>query len=589
MLQDEEGNQKDILGRLMRTRFALLTAGLYLLVGGLWILFSDQILWALSPNPETYSRWQTYKGWFYVLVTGVLLYQLLRVYVRRQQQAERDLRASERYLRSLFEGAGDAVFLQDVQGNFLEVNQEALSRLGYSREELLSLKAGDIDSSVEAPFDQEQLDWLQKQDNFILETEQITKNGQRIPTEISSRVIHYQGQPVVLSIARDLTERKRVQKALEESEERYRLLAETTQDLICIHDMAGKITYLNQAALDFTGYDRETAYQKHIREFVPEEELEDMRRRREDRSSGLHQRARYQTRFTNQEGAAVPVEVSSAPIVKADQVREILLIARDISQRVKAERMVREYSEQLEDMVEDRTEELYRAREKLFQKEKMAVLGQMAGSVGHELRNPLAVMSNAVYYLQLADPNPDPKVAEYLDILSDEIDHAKNIISDLLGFSRIKQPDQEGISVERFIKRVMGDIDLPEGIVYREQVAPDLPPAKVDPGHLKQILLNLITNAYQAMPEGGELALSALERDDGLEIRVRDQGVGIKPEHQGRIFEPLFTTKDRGVGLGLAITKRLAQVNQGEVSFETKEGEGSLFILKLPVDEEKVI
>mgnify|MGYP006278813957 CR=1 FL=1 len=589
MLKNGEHFQGRPFRRMFKEHFDLLTAGLYLLVGGLWILFSDQVLWVLSPNPETYSRWQTYKGGFYVLVTGALLYQLLHVYVRRQQDAERDLQASERYLRSLFEGAGDAVFLQDVQGNFLEANQEALRRLGYSREELLSLNPQDIDPSVEGPMDREQLMRLQAQDGFILETEQYARDGQKIPTELSSRVIYYQGQPVVLSIARDLTERKRVQKALEESEERYRLLAETTQDLICIHDMAGKINYLNQAALNFTGYDREAAYQNHIRDFVPAEEMADLGRRREQRSTGLHQRVRYQTRFVNQQGANVPVEVSSAPIVKAGEVHEILLIARDISQRVQAERMVQEYSEQLEQMVEDRTEELYRAREKLFQKEKMAVLGQMAGSVGHELRNPLAVMSNAVYYLQLADPDPDLKIAEYRAILSDEIEHAKNIISDLLGFSRIKQPDQEGVSLGRLVKHVMDEIDLPGGIVYREQVSPDLPLAKVDPGHLKQILINLVTNAHQAMPEGGELTLSARQVGQELEIRVEDQGKGIQPEHQEMIFEPLFTTKDRGVGLGLAITKRLVQANEGDIYFETEEGKGSLFIINLPVDEEKAI
>jgi PAS domain S-box-containing protein len=587
MLTDKAEGRKSWIGKLYRKQFPLVITGLYILVGGLWILFSDQMLWAVSPSPETYSRWQTYKGWFYVLFTGAALYHFSRVYVSRHRQAEERLHRSEESLRSLFDSAGDAVFLYEQEGKILEVNREAVRLLGYSREELLTMDRDEIDPDRAGLSDPEDSGWKAGHHDLIVETEYLTRSGQRIPIEVSRRTIKYQGREVILNIARDISERKQVQKALVKSEERYRLLAETTQDLICIHNMAGEITFLNHAALDFTGYSREDAYQRHIREFVPPEEVHEMQRRREHRAAGHDLRVRYQTRFINQRGRAVPVEVSSAPILKNGQPAEILLIARDITKRVKAEKKVREYSERLEQLVEDRTEALQEAREKLFQKEKMAVLGQMAGSVSHELRNPLAVMSNAVYYLKLAEPDPAPKVEEYLEILEDEIDQAAKIVADLLDFSRIKPPDQEAVSLDLMVHQVRDDLNLPDRIRWQVEIPRGLPRVQVDPGHLKQILLNLLTNASQAMPTGGVVTVSALDRGQDLQIRIRDTGTGIALEHQDKIFEPLFTTKERGIGLGLAITRRLVQVNQGTIDFKSQEGEGTLFLVHLPVAEEK--
>ena len=587
MLTDKAEGRKSWIGKLYQEQFPLVITGLYILAGGLWILFSDQMLWAVSSSPEVYSRWQTYKGWFYVLFTGAALYHLSRVYASRHQEAELRLHRSEESLRSLFDSAGDAVFLYDQEGKILEVNQEAVRLLGYSKEELLTMVQDEIEPDHTGLLDQEDPGWKKGHRDLIVETEYLTRSGQRIPIELSRRIIQFQGRKVILNIARDITARKQVQKDLEKSEERYRLLAETTQDLICIHNMDGEITYLNHAALDFTGYSREEAYQRHIREFVPPEEVHEMQKRRDNRAAGQDLKARYQTRFINQRDRAVPVEVSSAPILKNDQPAEILLIARDITKRMKAEKMVREYSEQLEQLVQDRTEALQEAREKLFQKEKMAVLGQMAGSVSHELRNPLAVMSNAVYYLKLAEPDPAPKVEEYLGILEDEIDQAARIVADLLDFSRIKPPDQKAVSLDHMVHQVQDELSLPEEIRWKVEIPRDLPPVRVDPGHLKQILLNLLTNAFQAMPKGGVLNVSALDQGEDLQIRIRDTGTGIALEHQDKIFEPLFTTKERGIGLGLAITKRLVQVNGGAVDFESQEGEGTLFVVHLPVGEER--
>ena len=574
--------------KIIKKHFALFLAGFYMLLGGAWIIFSDSLLAALVPDPEAYVRWQIVKGWFYVAVTGVLLYLLVRLYLNRQRRDQRVLRDSEERLRTLFEQAGDAIFIHDFQGNILEVNREAVRRLGYPREELLTMQPHHIDPTLDSPLTDVHYQKLIQPDEAIFETLQRTRGGTDVPTELSSRLIDYQGKPAVLSIARDITQRHHARQALEESEERYRLLAETTQDMICIHDMQGRITYLNPAALEFIGADPEDALQKTIREFIPEEEIPRVRERKQERESGQLKRRRYVTRFLDQQGNQVPVEVSSSTIVKEGGVEEILLIARDISQRVKAEEKLRLYSRHLQEMVEQRTQALYQAREELFQKEKMAVLGQLAGGVGHELRNPLGVMSNAVYYMKLFQDSADPKIQEYLGILEEEIDHAENIITDLLGFSRTRQPESERVDVRTVIKKTLGEVEVPEQVDVVEKIPDVLPAAWFDPGHLKQVLWNIFRNAVQAMPDGGELTIAVSMVEEMVRVEVRDTGTGIKPEDEEAIFKPLFTTKARGIGLGLPISRRLMLANEGKIDFESVEGEYTVFTLHLPVAEEMV-
>ena len=154
-----------------------------------------------------------------------------------------------------------------------------------------------------------------------------------------------------------------------------------------------------------------------------------------------------------------------------------------------------------------------------MRREKLAVLGQLAGSVGHELRNPLGVMSNAVYYLNTVISGPDETVKEYLNIIKSEIETSQRIISDLLDFSRTKTPQSELSTVNALINRSLVKCTIPGNIIIQLDLPETLPAINVDPLHMEQIFQNLITNAIQAMPKGGELRISAKRR-------TKDQGSG---------------------------------------------------------------
>jgi len=219
--------------------------------------------------------------------------------------------------------------------------------------------------------------------------------------------------------------------------------------------------------------------------------------------------------------------------------------------------------------------------------ERLAVLGQLAGSVGHELRNPLAVINNAVYFLKLIQPQADEKVREYLDILESETRNADKIINDLLDFARIKSVERAAVPASDLVRRVLERYPAPANIRLRLDLPSGLPPLHVDGRQIEQVLNNLVLNAYQAMEAGeGELAVIgeqlSVNGEQWLRITVQDTGPGIPPENLPKLFEPLFTTKARGIGLGLAVSKKLAELNGGRIEVQSKLGEGAAFTIILP-------
>ena len=229
--------------------------------------------------------------------------------------------------------------------------------------------------------------------------------------------------------------------------------------------------------------------------------------------------------------------------------------------------------------------ELHSAQESLVRREKLAMLGQLAGGVGHELRNPLGVMTNALYYLGMVLKDATPDVKEYLGILRTQIGLSEKIVGDLLDFARLKPPTRETIPVERIVKEQLDRVGPTENIVVKHDFPADLPPVRVDRIQIGQVVLNLLTNAVQAMEaQGGTLTLRARHNGNGsVKLDVIDTGVGMNREQLNKMFEPLFTTKARGIGLGLAVSRSLAEANGGVISAESELGKGSTVSVDLPL------
>jgi C4-dicarboxylate-specific signal transduction histidine kinase len=244
----------------------------------------------------------------------------------------------------------------------------------------------------------------------------------------------------------------------------------------------------------------------------------------------------------------------------------------------------------LEFQIGERTEELsaaltrlQEAQEELIRKEKLATLGQVSGSIAHELRNPLGVMTNALFYLSTVLEDAPPKVREHLAKVRAQVRLSESIINGLLSFTRSGPPSVEHVDAAQLIDEQLVRMVLPETVTVQRDVPADIPALRADPVHVAQILMNLLTNAVQAIGTAGVLSIRARPVADRVRIEVSDSGPGIAAENRERIFEPLFTTKARGIGLGLSVSRTLAQANGGTLQVvPSASGSGATIALELP-------
>lgn len=226
--------------------------------------------------------------------------------------------------------------------------------------------------------------------------------------------------------------------------------------------------------------------------------------------------------------------------------------------------------------------DLARAQEQLVRSQRLAAIGQLASSMSHELRNPLSVLRSSAYYLRSRLADADEKVRKHLDIIEQEISNSDKIITDLLDFSRIKPPTLQRTYLNYIVEEALERVEIPPSVKLVRDLAEGLPPIQADAFQLEQVVVNLLTNAVQAMPQGGVLTVRTALREDSLVLEVSDTGCGIDPEHLERIFEPLFTTKSRGIGLGLTICKTLVENHGGTITVESTPGRGTTFTITLP-------
>jgi PAS domain S-box-containing protein len=237
----------------------------------------------------------------------------------------------------------------------------------------------------------------------------------------------------------------------------------------------------------------------------------------------------------------------------------------------------------LEDLVAARTRELTAAQEQLVQHGKLMTLGRVAGSVAHEIRNPLGAIKNASWFLQKnAADKLGGKSLRHLRLIDQNIDVANRAITAILDFTWRLQSEPKKCALRPMLERAMAEATMPATVNVHFDVKPGLPHVLVDDRQMVAVFRNLFTNAAQAMPGGGTLRVAARRNGTMIAVDVADTGSGIKPEHLARVFEPLFTTRDVGIGLGLAICKDFVEVNKGMISVMSEVGKGATFTVTLP-------
>jgi len=394
-------------------------------------------------------------------------------------------------------------------------------------------------------------------------------------------LLSYQILLILLTFSLVLMVNERLKNEIQIDEEKYSKAFQSSPYAITFtRAIDGRILEVNEGFQSITGYMAAEAIGKTTQELQLWVNAEDRSTVISELAKGNSVRSK-EFLFRKRNGNIVN-GLFSADTIMLNEQPWILSSIEDITDRKKTETRIREYSEHLEEMVDKRTSELKISQGKLARQERLAVLGQLAGSVGHELRSPLGVMANAIYFLKLSQPEAEPKIKEYHEILQSEVNNADKIISDLLDFSRIKNVDRKDFSTKEICEQVLLRYPIPKNIQFHNEIPTNLPKIFADPQQIAQVLGNLVLNAYQSMTEGGDMTISAETEGKHVKISVRDTGIGIPKENIDQLFDPLFTTKSRGIGLGLTVSKMLMKANDGKIEVSSDVGKGSIFSMYLP-------
>ena len=504
-----------------------------------------------------------------------------------RKQMEEKLQGSEERFKKLSDLTFEGILIHD-KGVAIDINESLIKLFGYTRKEMIGKNIIEL-----CVVREHHATILENITHYVANPYEVMarkKDGTLFPIEIEAREIKSEEEEFRVAAIRDITERKRVEAALLKSEEKYRSFVDTATDLMIITDKNGTFTDVNKAMIEILGYSREELTGMHITQIITEEAQENDFKPNwgkfiEDGKINLD------TTFLTKNGDEIPGELKAIAVfdVSGNIVGSRAVIS-DLTERVQAEEELKKHRDHLEELVTERTQELHDTQDKLIRHERLAALGQMAGGIGHELRNPLSIITNAIYYLKMTLPDVNEKTAKYLEMIDSETRSAAKIISDLLDFARVKVSEHEDVSISELISDMLTKHPPPTNVEVNIHIPNDLPSIYIDPAQIVQVLVNLFANAYQAMPDGGDLTVTSEQSivpslQSSFFIAISDTGVGIPPENMEKIFEPLFTTKDKGIGLGLVISKILVEANNGSIKVESMIGEGTTFTLLFPAEE----
>jgi len=501
--------------------------------------------------------------------------------ITERKRAEQALRDSEGLYRELFNASADAMVLRDADFHVVDVNPSYTTMSGYSREETLG--AGRVLTIDEVG----NVRWREAHQRMLagehlrFEFAARRKDGTPYEAEVRGMPVRYHDRPHVLYVSRDITERKRAERALAASEEQYRAIFNASADAMVMRDDQMRVVDVNPAFLSLLGRTREEVVGHVHPAFViaPEREAaEDLLRRALAGRGG-----RLEVQSVSADGVRREIDVRAMPMQYQGR-SHVLAIARDMTAERRGERESRRLEAQLR------------------QAQKMEAIGQLTGGVAHDFNNILAsVMGYTVLAEERAVEAGDGKAVDYLGQALASCRRARDLIQQMLTFSRGGRGEARVVDLAALVRDALPMLraSLPSTLQLLQEYEPETPTVRIDEVQAHQVLLNLAINARDAMSGVGELHISVRRREaDGstcascrhalagtfVELSVGDRGGGIAPELLDRIFDPFFTTKapGKGSGMGLSMVHGIVHEYGGHVIVDNAPGHGAVFRVLWP-------
>ncbi|MCD4699521.1 MAG: PAS domain S-box protein, partial [Phycisphaerae bacterium] len=495
----------------------------------------------------------------------------------QKDHANRKLQRSEERYRNIFEGVHDAILVEADDGTFLDVNQRACELYGWAYEDLIGQSVSVILPEGELPLSRDVILEASVRKKPIVRINR-RANGELFPVEITGGVHKFAEQEVFLVVVRDITESRKYQQDLRESETRFRKIAEPSVDANLVLDQAGRIALWNPAAERIFDCPAQDAIGRHISDFIHPDyypEFEQTLQRTVDTSKGYILGVADEFLAQGSDGLDFPAEVSLTSWQQEDQYY---------------------YSAVLRDVTAARG-----AIHRIQVQERLAAVGQMAAGIAHDFNNTLIPVS--LYSESLMnEPQLSEQAIEQLMIIRKQVNRAAKLTSQILDFSRRSLLEIQPINLYSYLSELIENLlkrALPETIRIDLHAEHELYVIEADVSRLQQVFLNLALNARDAMPDGGQLSfrleiqdpdfepqgIEAGEVTQWLRITVQDTGKGISEKVMDHIFEPFFTTKrpGEGTGLGLAQVYGIIKQHKGAIDVDSSEDRGTAITLYLPL------
>ncbi|MBW2180430.1 MAG: PAS domain S-box protein [Deltaproteobacteria bacterium] len=489
-----------------------------------------------------------------------------------------DLLEKTKDYERLFEHVGSGVFISTKEGKFIDANPALLDMLGYtSKEEFLKI---DIKKDLYLrPDDRRTFQEMIERDGQVIDYEVDFKraDGKVISILLTGHVRYDQNGNVIgyegLNV--DQSQRKKMEKEIMEAHDFLNNIINRSPNAIIAADMKGKIILWNRAAEETLKYSaKEVIGQMNIVKIYPEGVAQKiMQMMRSPEYGGVGKLNAYHLVTVQRDGGILEGNLSAA-IIYNEKGEEIVSVGIyvDLKERLEMERRLRQTQEQL------------------LQSEKLAAMGRLTSQIAHELNNPIYGIMNTLELMKTEIP-PENKRRKILEMALSETVRLGEMLSKMLSFSKPDQEERRTTDINIILDEILllHEKQLREhSIQISTSFATDVSNVYASRNQLRQVFLNMISNARDAMPEGGTLTVKTSTEKDNVKIEISDTGTGIKDEYKDKIFDTFFTTKDtvKGVGLGLSVCYGFIKDNEGDIAVDSKVGTGTTFTITLPLGKE---
>ncbi len=512
--------------------------------------------------------------------------------ISKHKLMEEKLVKSEKRFSGILDIAEDAIVSIDETHNIIIYNKGAEHIFGYSAKEAINQP---LDMLIPGRFHNSHRGDISKFRDSNIPAKRMgdrqyeivgrRKNGEEFPAEASISQLEEAGKKIFTAVLRDITERKRTEERLL----KLTTAVEQSPAIVVITDVNGKIEYANPKFTKLTGYDLREINGKNPRILKSGIQSREVYKRLWNTIlSGNEWRGELHNMKKN--GELYWEAVSISPIRNAKNVvTHFIKVAEDITRRKLAEDEVIKYEKHLEDLVEERSNELKTTYDKLVHSEKLSAVGNLSASIAHEFNNPIFGIKNVLKIVK------DKKVIDeesetFLGMADRECDRMSDLIDKLRDFHRPSSGKKELFDVHLAINDTLllsGKKLQNRHIKLEKDFCDNLPLIEVVPDQIKQVILNLINNAEHAIlkEEGGKIRITTETNNDCVKINIQDNGCGINSRDIKSIFEPFYSTKGiKGTGLGLSISYGIIKEHGGEITVNSREGAGTIFTITLPVN-----